>query len=106
MHTNLDLDRSEPYSLLVYTPRFFLYWSGISPLAFFLSCKDWNLSRRMFGGMVFYYGLMALLFVHDWQFCLAFFVFPFMESVVFFSAISYIWHAFVNPDGEISICLY
>lgn len=29
VHTNLDLDRSEPTAFIYYMPRFALYWSGI-----------------------------------------------------------------------------
>lgn len=97
VHTNLDLDRTRPLSLVIYTPRFFLYWAGLSPLAFFLHKREYRLAREMAAGMLYYYALIALALSYDWAFGLAFAVFPLMESVIFFSAISYLWHAFVDP---------
>ena len=105
VHTNLDLDRSRPLSLVIYTPRFFLYWSGISPLIFFMAKRESRLVKEMGAGMLYYYSLTAVMAYIDWTFCLAFWVFPFLESVLFFSAISYLWHAFVNPNGALQAYL-
>ena len=53
--------------------------------------------------MIYYYGLIFLLAYHDWKFCLAYVYFPQLESFLFFSAIAYLWHAFVDPEDPTNV---
>merc|ERR1711879_415782 len=69
---NLDLDRSKFSSFILYLPRFALY-------------SLWALAWRQFGGLFTMYYAM----------------YPFIESVVFFGGISYLWHAWCEP-GDIN----
>lgn len=82
-HTNLDLDRSEPSSLLIYFPRFYLYWSGISCIHFFARKGMWSLARRMAAGFVYHHAVMAYFLYLDWSFGLAYVVYPFIEVTIF-----------------------
>jgi hypothetical protein len=121
MHTNLDLDRSRNYSLLLYMPRFFLYWSGFSCFFFFLSRQMWSLAWRMGLGVVVFHGVLLAICYHDWTFGLPYAVYPDLESNLFLGRkgaqldrtaaevtgvgardaglISYLWHAWMDPKG-------
>eukprot|EP00928_Gymnodinium_smaydae_P013501 TRINITY_DN14920_c0_g1_i4.p1 TRINITY_DN14920_c0_g1~~TRINITY_DN14920_c0_g1_i4.p1 ORF type:complete len:639 (-),score=123.46 TRINITY_DN14920_c0_g1_i4:454-2370(-) len=96
VHTNLDLDRTNPLSFFLYVPRFTLYWTGVSPLALFYKRGEWKLIAKLLYGMVAYYGVMAFLFWWNPIFCVVYWMFPHMEACVFLCAISYLWHAFVE----------
>jgi len=98
VHTNLDLDRTVLGSFLIYTPRFTLYWTGLSPAALLVKRKEWALLRQLLVGMVVYYGAMALLWCWSPIFCLVYWVYPHMEACVLLCAISYLWHAFVEES--------
>ena len=105
VHTNLDLDRTRLSSFLIYTPRFTLYFTGLSPIALFVKRREWGLLLKLVYGMLAYYGLTAALFAWDPIFCLAYWVFPHMEAIVLLCAISYLWHAFVevsDPGNQVS----
>ncbi|EDQ84463.1 uncharacterized protein MONBRDRAFT_39277 [Monosiga brevicollis MX1] len=41
--------------------------------------------------------MIASLFF-DWKFGLFYVVYPFIESVIFFALISYLWHAWMDPN--------
>ena len=97
VHTNLDLDRTKPWSFVVYLPRFVLYWTGISPLIHFLYHREWKFARHMFQGMLAYYGGMAALCYWNPVFGLAYCIFPNTEDFIFFGGISYMWHCFLEP---------
>jgi len=97
-HTNIDLDRSKLWSLTLYLPRFFYFWSGITSLAFFLKRREMRLALEMVYGMTLYYSVLTLLLCYDWKFALGYFVYPFMESMTFLGSIGYLWHAFVDPN--------
>jgi len=75
---------------------------GISPLHFFVKMKEWNLALQMFSGMAYHSALIILsaIYVHP-IFSISYWVFPLMEDMIFFGGISYLWHAWVDPD-EIS----
>lgn len=98
VHTNLDLDRTNILSFLMYTPRFTLYWTGVTPLALFINRGEWKLCGKILYGMITYYGVTLLLFCWSPVFCLAYWVFPHMEAIILLSAISYLWHAFVEES--------
>jgi len=98
VHTCYDLDRTEPWSFMLYFPRFGAYWCGFSVFWHFMAKKEFKFAGRMLAGMVYYYGFLLSAIWYKWDFALAFLVFPLFESIVFFGAISYIWHAFLNPD--------
>mmetsp|Transcript_8934 Transcript_8934/g.27658 ORF Transcript_8934/g.27658 Transcript_8934/m.27658 type:complete len:446 (-) Transcript_8934:60-1397(-) len=98
VHTNLDLDRTQFRSFLIYLPRFAVYWTGISPLLLFVQRREWRFAAKMFKGMVIYYGLTAMFYHLNPTFCLMYWLFPHFESMIFFGGISYLWHAWVDPE--------
>lgn len=98
VHTNLDIDRTNPLSFFLYVPRFTLYWTGLSPLALFIKRKEWTLIQKLLCGMGAYYGVALLLLWWDPVFCVVYWLFPHMEAAVLLSAISYLWHAFVEES--------
>ena len=98
VHTNLDLDRSQFTSFIIYVPRFFLYWIGVSPLAHFILRKEWRLARKMFLGMLYHTALFTTFFLWNPTFAIAYLGFPIMEAVIFFAGISYMWHCFVDEN--------
>lgn len=53
---------------------------------------------RIMMGMIYYYTVIIFFAIHDWKFCLFYVYFPQLESFLFFAAISYLWHAFIDPD--------
>eukprot|EP00050_Salpingoeca_kvevrii_P006064 m.287215 g.287215 ORF g.287215 m.287215 type:complete len:443 (-) comp11730_c0_seq1:335-1663(-) len=98
VHTNLDLDRTDFYSFLVYVPRFTLYWMGVTPVLMFCKRGEYTLALKQFYGMAFFYGLVALAWSWDWSFSLFYLLFPNCEANLFLAGISYMWHAWVDPD--------
>jgi len=98
VHTCYDLDRSEPLSFLVYLPRFAAYWSGISVFWHFLTRRETKLASQMLLGMTYYYLIVYCAWRWAWDFTLAIIIFPHLESVVFFGAISYLWHSFLDEN--------
>jgi len=65
--------------------------------------KDFILLTRMLYGMIYYYGILIALLIWNYQFALAYYIFPQFEAIVFFGAISYLWHAFVDPNQPSNI---
>jgi len=98
VHTNLDLDRTVPTSFLIYTPRFTLYWTGLSPAALLMKRGEWTMLWQLLGGMAAYYGVAALIWCWNPVFCLVYWIYPHMEACVILCAISYLWHAFVEES--------
>jgi len=98
VHTNLDLDRTKLSSFFIYTPRFNLYWMGISPVALLAKRREWVLVRQMLYGMVTYYGFTLLLFLWSPTFCVVYWIFCHLEGMLLLCAISYLWHAFVEES--------
>lgn len=98
-HTNLDLDRTKLSSLFVYIPRFAGYWSGLSCTGFFLARREWALARMMGLGMCMYHTILFGTMAWNFSFGLAYLVYPYCESILFFSLISYLWHAWVDPEN-------
>jgi len=98
VHTNLDLDRSEAYSFLLYVPRFTLYWTGFSPLYFFIKNKEYKFALQTFFGMAVFFGIFTLFFLRIPLFAVSYILYPLVEDCVFFGGISYLWHAFLDPD--------
>jgi len=98
VHTNLDFDRTDPRSFLLFVPRFTLYWSGLSPLVLFVKRQEWELVRKLLYGMVAYYGLTIAMFCWDPVFCAVYWLFPHVEATVILCAIAYLWHAFVEES--------
>jgi len=99
VHTNLDLDRSKLWSFIVYLPRFAFYWIGVSPLRFFVQNKEWRFAVGMFSGMAYHLALFVASAV--WVnpiFAIAYIGYPLFEDIIFFGGISYLWHAWVDPD--------
>jgi len=98
VHTNLDLDRTNPLAFFLYVPRFTLYWTGLSPLALFIKRQEWWLIQKLLLGMGAYYGVTLLLLWWDPVFAVVYWLFPHMEACVLLCAISYLWHAFVEES--------
>jgi hypothetical protein len=98
VHTNLDLDRTTVYSFMFYMPRFALYWNGISPLYLFIKNKEWKFAIGTAIGMLYYATIFVLFFMWSPIFALTYILYPNIEDVVFFGGISYLWHAFWDPD--------
>jgi len=97
--TNLDLDRSKPWSFIYYFPRFAAYWTGFGMVAYFGSRKEWGLLKHVLLGMAMHYALWALSFYYmGVLFTMFYVIFPHFEGIIFFGGISYLWHAFCEPD--------
>ena len=97
--TNLDLDRSKPWSFVIYFPRFAAYWTGFGMIPYFGSRKEWKLMAEMMMGMFVIYTLWALsYYTMGVLFTTFYVVFPHFEGIIFFGGISYLWHAFCEPD--------
>jgi len=99
VHTNIDLDRTVFFSYVLYLPRFFFYWTGASPMILFLKRKEYGLAWDLGKGMIYYYGIGALLAYYvGLSFALAYWLYPLLESLTFLGMIAYIWHAFVETE--------
>lgn len=99
VHTNIDLDRTVFSSYVLYWPRFFYYWTGVSPMVLFLKRGEYGLAKTLAQGMIYYYGTGALLAYYiGWQFALAYWLYPLLESLTFLGMIAYLWHSFVEPS--------
>eukprot|EP01079_Euglenida_sp_SAG-EU17-18_P000900 gene900-395_t len=109
VHTNLDLDRTSLWSFVQWTPRFSLYWSGVTPLLLFCVLRQWAFARRMALGMAAYYGIMVALWLWSPSFCFCYYIYPHLEvsftlhpqsdpdAMTFLGSIAYLWHGFVSP---------
>lgn len=98
VHTNIDLDRTKLISFVQFIPRFFYYWSGISPLVIFVYKREWYLTGKLMLGMTWFYGIGLLLWKINPIFCMAYWAYPFLESMSFLGAIAYLWHSFVEES--------
>ncbi len=98
-HTNIDFDRTNPFSFVSYIPRFILYWSGLGPLYYYYKKKQWLFVNTLLKGMIYYYGLIILgTVLIDLKFVLAYLLYPHLEAIIFIGGIGYMWHCFVDPD--------
>jgi len=98
MTTSLDLDRSYPSSFFLYLPRFICFWNGISCVGQFLALSEWELAKKMWIGWSSYHTFAALIFFVDPRICLALWLYPQIESAIFLAGVSYVWHAWVDPN--------
>ncbi|KAL9657441.1 hypothetical protein ABK040_016710 [Willaertia magna] len=99
VHTNIDIDRTDSWSFIMYIPRFGAYWLGITPFGHFLAHKEYRYAWLIAKGMIFYYGVFYLLYqAFGLTFALCYFIFPQLEAITFFSAISYMWHLWISPE--------
>jgi len=101
--TTYDLDRTDPISFLIYVPRFLLYWVNLSSLVFFSSRKHFSLRfcTELIAGIVYY--LTWTFFIWKWtsfEFLISFWLYPLAEAGIFLAGISYVWHAFINPQDS------
>lgn len=98
-NTNVDLDRSSPWAIMYYFPRFLMYWSGLTPLIYFISVGKWRFAANTVVGQI-YMGIcwFACYKLAGFWFTLLYLFFPFIESTLFFGGISYLWHAFCDPS--------
>ena len=96
VHSNMDVDRTAGISSFVlWLPRFIAYWTGLSPVLLFWKRKEHGLLKMMLNGMLYYYGLSALV----WYKCGALFFwaywfYPHVEAIAFLGGIAYMWHSF------------
>uniref|UniRef100_A0A6B2LFE8 Fatty acid desaturase domain-containing protein n=1 Tax=Arcella intermedia TaxID=1963864 RepID=A0A6B2LFE8_9EUKA len=102
VHTNWDLDRTKPFSFLLYIPRFAGYWMSISPIWYFYKGVE-KTERRFLRGLIFgvlYHVAAAALVAYlvDLRFMFLYFLLPMPEAIVFLGGVSYIWHAFIDPN--------
>jgi hypothetical protein len=99
VHTNIDLDRTVFYSYVQFLPRFFYYWTGVSPMVLFLKRREYGFALELAKGMLYYYSVGALLCYYvGFSFACAYWLYPLLESLTFLGMIAYIWHAFVEPE--------
>lgn len=99
VHTNIDCNRTELMSYIYYLPRFFLYWSGITPCILFFTKGEYLLLFETLGGMVYYYSICAyIIYKFGLIFYWAYFLYPFLENISFLGLISYLWHIFREPS--------
>jgi len=99
VHTNIDLDRTVFSSYVTYWPRFFYYWTGVSPMVLFLKRGEYGFAKVLGQGMTYYYCVgMLLCYKVGWQFAAAYWLYPLMESCTFLGMIAYLWHGFVEPS--------
>lgn len=99
VHTNLDFDRTIFSNYVTWLPRFFLYWTGITPLIIFVKRRELGLAFSLSMGMIYYWLVLYSVWCYvDLVFCLAYFVYPLCESAAFLGAIAYLWHGFVDPS--------
>jgi membrane protein implicated in regulation of membrane protease activity len=97
VHSNLDVDRTKFASYVMWLPRFFLYWTGLTPVVLFVKRHEFQLAYRMAFGMFVYYSFVAAVAYHNWCFCFWFCIYPHLEAISFLGAIAYLWHSFVSP---------
>jgi len=99
VHTNMDLDRTELRSYLIYLPRFVGYWTGITPALLFAIRGEYKMLRDLLCGMVYYYGVGALIgYQMGLTFYWAYILYPFVEGASFLGIIAYLWHSFSEAD--------
>ena len=97
--TNIDLDRSSFYSILVFFPRFLLYWTGITPLLLFYKKQQHDSVQLLATGMAIHlFQSFCLYQVVGFKVWFYFVFYPFIEAVAFMGNITYLWHAFVDED--------
>ncbi|KAG2388921.1 hypothetical protein C9374_000360 [Naegleria lovaniensis] len=98
VHTNIDLDRTKSWSFIMYAPRFGSYWVGTSCFFHFLIHGEYKFAWGILKGMIVYYGLWMLsYYTMGFTFTFAYLVLPQLEAIVFFAAISYMWHLWIEP---------
>jgi len=98
VHTNIDLDRTKSWSFIMYAPRFGGYWTGITPFFHFLVYGEYELAWRILKGMLLYYGVwVAAYYTMGFNYTFCYLIYPHLEAIVFFAAISYMWHLWIDP---------
>lgn len=99
VHTNIDVDRTIFTNYILWLPRFFYYWTGVSPLILFLKRDEPMLALRILGGQVWWASFVVLTryATGSWLFGLAYVVYPLAESIAFLGSMAYLWHGYVEP---------
>jgi len=68
-------------------------------MVLFLKRKEYGFALELAKGMLYYYGVGALLCYYvGFTFACAYWLYPSLESITFLGMIAYIWHAFVEPE--------
>ena len=98
VHTNIDLDRTSSWSFIMYAPRFGGYWVGITPFFHFLFTEEYQFAWDILKGMILYYGIWVLgYFTMGFTYTFCYLIYPQLEAITFFAAISYMWHLWIDP---------
>jgi fatty acid desaturase len=100
VHTNIDVDRTYFPNYILWLPRFFYYWTGVSPLAIFLKRAEHVFALRILAGQLWWLGFVALTryATGGWMFGVAYVVYPMAESIAFLGSMAYLWHGYVEPS--------
>ena len=104
VHTNMDFDRSQFGSFVLYLPRFVGYWTGITPLILFWSRGEYQFFNGLLVGMVYYYGAgFYVWYKVGFGFYWAYMLHPFLEMASVLCLVAYMWHMFsdeANPANQ------
>eukprot|EP00929_Paragymnodinium_shiwhaense_P030283 TRINITY_DN17187_c0_g1_i1.p1 TRINITY_DN17187_c0_g1~~TRINITY_DN17187_c0_g1_i1.p1 ORF type:complete len:469 (+),score=79.21 TRINITY_DN17187_c0_g1_i1:101-1507(+) len=98
IHTNLDLDRTDPLQFVKWIPRFSIYWTGIGPLALFMKRGEWGYVKELGSGILTYYAVTVLLLLWNPTFAICYWIYPHVEGMLGLGVIAYLWHSFVDED--------
>jgi len=98
--STLDFDRSSTWNYVLYLGQFVLYWSGVSVVHHFVGKGDYKSAFQMVRGMCVYYAVGCVLLLKDWRFGVGYYVVPFLETMVYLSAMNYAWHAFADENDS------
>jgi len=97
--TNCDLDRTNPASVMLYIPRFFLYWTSLAALWLFFHRKEWEFFWPCLYGVLYYVAWCTFIWkLAGTTFLICFVIYPLFESTAFLGSISYLWHVFIDPS--------
>ncbi|MGB0918009.1 MAG: fatty acid desaturase [Flavobacteriales bacterium] len=91
-------DRSHAARFLIYLFEFALFWTGISVANYHYKKGKMKEFRKMVGGMLVFYGFMAVVMSINFWFGFAYLLIPHMSCIFLLAAINYTWHAWTDPS--------
>ncbi len=103
LSTTWDLNRLDSSAFILYAGRFAKYFWAITPLFYYLRTKKIRMAWRAFYSIVYYYGILSLIwFLFGFRFLLGYFLLQHISVTIFLAAINYVWHAFTEPTDPMN----
>jgi hypothetical protein len=93
-----EFDKTSFLNFVKYIDRFAFGWTNLPNIKYFYDKKQYKKCVKLICSVIVYYGIALYLFTINWKFCVGHYLIPQFFSIIFLSAVSYVWHPFNDTE--------